>query len=95
MLDIFSLQHAVLLAAIALIVVGPADLPRLMRMAGRGVAKGRSLLSGLNRTIEDWSRTSELDGLRAELNALKRRHPLSSLEAGMAPSPIKHRPFRG
>ena len=95
MFNIFSLQHVIVLAAIALIVVGPADLPRLMRMASRSVAKGRSLLSGLRRNIEDWARTSELDGLRAELNALKRRHSLSSLEAGMAPSPIKHRPFRG
>ena len=95
MLNIFSLQHVIVLAAIALIVVGPADLPRLMRMASRNVAKGRSLLSSLRRNIEDWARTSELDGLRAELNALKRKHSLSSLEAGMAPSPIKHRPFRG
>ena len=84
MLNIFSWQHVLILAVIALVVVGPRDLPRLMRMAAKGAAKGRSLASSLWRNLEEMTRTTDLDGLRAELNALKRKHPLSELEASLA-----------
>ena len=93
MFNIFSWQHVLILAVIALVVVGPKDLPRLMRMAAKGAAKGRSLASGLRRNLEEMTRTTDLDGLRAELNALKRKHPLSELEANLAR--IDHRQPRG
>jgi sec-independent protein translocase protein TatB len=83
MFNFFSGQHVLILAVIALVVVGPKDLPRLMRMAGQGAAKARALASGLRRNLEEMTRTADLDGLRAELNALKRKHPLSDLEAGL------------
>jgi hypothetical protein len=50
-------------------------------------------VSGLRRNLEEMTRTTELDGLRAELNALKRKHPLSDLEASLAR--IDHRRSRG
>jgi sec-independent protein translocase protein TatB len=81
MFNIFSWQHLIILVVIALMVVGPKDLPRLMRMAAKWVNQGRSVVSSLRRNFEDMTRTDDLDGLRAELNALKRKHPLSSLEA--------------
>lgn len=95
MSTIFSWQHLLVLAAIALVVVGPRDLPRLMRMVSHGMAKTRSMVSCLYRNIEDMTRTTDLDGLRAELNALKRKHPLSSLEAGLARPAVSERPSRG
>lgn len=93
MFNIFSWQHVLILAVIALVVVGPRDLPRLMRMAAQGAAKARTMASGLRRNLEELTRTTELDGLRAELNALKRKHPLSDLEASLAR--IDHRRSRG
>jgi len=81
MFNIFSWQHVLMLSVIALVVVGPRDLPRLMRMTAGWVSKGRFMVSGLQRNLVDLARTADLDGLRAELNALKRKHPLSSLEA--------------
>jgi sec-independent protein translocase protein TatB len=83
MFNIFSWQHILILAVIALVVVGPRDLPRLMRMAANWAAKSRSMVSNLSRNFEEMTRTADLDGLRAELNALKRKHPLASLEAGV------------
>jgi len=92
MFNIFSWQHLLILAVIALVVVGPADLPRLMHRLAKWVTKGRSMASELRRNLEEMTRTTDLDGLRAELNALKRKHPLSSLETG---SFIDHRAPRG
>ena len=35
MFDIFSWQHIVILLVVALVVVGPKDLPRFLNMAGK------------------------------------------------------------
>jgi hypothetical protein len=75
--------------------MGPADVPRLARLTARVAAKGRSFAFNLRRNMAELARTTELDGLRAEINALKRRYPLSRLEASLAPAPMKDRPFRG
>ena len=82
-----------LVGVVALVVIGPKDLPQLMRMAAQWVRKGRSMVSGLRQNLVDLTGTAELDGLRAEMNALKRANPLSSLEA--ADKPANPRPPRG
>jgi sec-independent protein translocase protein TatB len=91
MFNIFSWQHILILVVIALVVVGPKDLPRLMHMAARWVRKGRGMAANLRRNFEDMAGTEDLNGLRAEITALKRKHPLSSLEAGIPGD----RPSRG
>ena len=93
MFNIFSWQHILILVVIALVVVGPKDLPRFMRTAAKWAGKGRSMASDLRRNFEDMTRTTELDGLREEMIALKRKHPLSSLEAGAVTR--ADRPTRG
>ena len=95
MFNIFSWQHILILVVIALVVVGPRDLPRLMNMAGKWARKGRSLAHELHKNLDDMTRTADLNELRAEMNALKRKHPLSSLEAAAAPINIDGRSSRG
>ncbi|HET7085341.1 MAG TPA: Sec-independent protein translocase protein TatB [Rhizomicrobium sp.] len=87
MFNIFSWQHIIILLVIALVVVGPKDLPRLMRMTASTVRKGRSLLQGLSKSFTEMTGTEELNQLRAEMNALKRKHPLSSLQAALNETP--------
>jgi hypothetical protein len=41
------------------------------------------------------TQTADLDHLRAEMNPLKRKHPLSSLDAPGAVAPINDRSPRG
>jgi sec-independent protein translocase protein TatB len=95
MFNIFSWQHINIMVVIALVVIGPKDLPQLMRMAAQWVRKGRSMVSGLRQNLVDLTGTAELDGLRAEMNALKRANPLSSLEAADTAKPSNPRPPRG
>jgi len=64
-------QHIIILVVIALVVVGPKDLPRLMRMAEKWVRKGKSVADGLRKSLDDLTHAGGLDGLRAELIALK------------------------
>jgi len=64
-----------------------SGLLRPMNMAGNPV------LRGSRRDFDDLTQTADLDHLRAEMNPLKRKHPLSSL--GGAPAPINDRSPRG
>jgi len=95
MFNIFSWQHIIIMVVIALVVVGPKDLPRLMRMAAQWARKGRTMVNGLRKNFDDLTGTAGLDGLRAEINAIKRANPLSSLEADVAEAAKPARPPRG
>ena len=43
MFDFFSWQHLSIMLIVALVVVGPKDLPRLMNMAGKWAGKARAM----------------------------------------------------
>lgn len=64
-------SELILIAIVALIVVGPKDLPKLMRQLGRFVAKMRSMADEFRTSFEDMARQSELDDLRKEVEALR------------------------
>ena len=67
----FSWSHILLLLIVALVVVGPKDLPKLMRMMGRWMGKARAMANQLRKSFDDMARQSELDELRAEIEALR------------------------
>ncbi len=62
----------VLIAVVALIVVGPKDLPALMRAAGKLVAQARRLASEFTAAFNQMARESEMEDMRREIEALKR-----------------------
>jgi sec-independent protein translocase protein TatB len=71
MFDIFAWQHILILLAVALVVVGPKDLPKLMHMAGKWAGKARNLASEFKKSFDEMARQSELDELRKEIEALR------------------------
>jgi sec-independent protein translocase protein TatB len=81
----------VIVAAVALIVVGPKDLPILMRKVGQFTAKVRGMAAEFRASFDELARQSELDELRREVNALRTAKPLdvatggvfSDIQAGM------------
>ena len=56
---------------LALIVVGPKDLPLLMRKIGKAVGKARSMANEFRSSFDEMARQSELDELRKEVEALR------------------------
>ena len=60
-----------ILAAIAIVVVGPKDLPVLMRTIGRFVGKARALAREFQESFEEIAREAELDELRKENEKLR------------------------
>ena len=61
----------IFLAMVALIVVGPKDLPILLRKLGQFIAKMRGLAAEFRASFDELARQSELDELRKEVEALK------------------------
>ena len=56
---------------VALVVVGPKDLPKLMRTAGQWAGRARAMADQFRRSFDEMARQSELDELRAEVNKLR------------------------
>jgi sec-independent protein translocase protein TatB len=61
----------VIIGVLALIVVGPKDLPILMRKVGAFLAHMRSMAAEFRASFDEMARQSELDDLRREVEALR------------------------
>lgn len=60
-----------LAAVVALIVVGPKDLPVLLRKLGQFMAKVRAMAAEFRASFDEMARQSELDELRKEVEAMR------------------------
>lgn len=56
---------------VALLVVGPKDLPLLMRKVGKAMARARAMANEFRSSFDEMARQSELDELRKEVEALR------------------------
>ena len=79
MFDLFAWQHILILLVVALVVVGPKDLPRLMHMAGKWAAKARAMASEFRKSFDEMARQAELDELRKEIEELKKNNPVTNM----------------
>lgn len=71
MLPEVGATELMLIAAVALIVVGPKDLPMLLRKIGEFMGKMRRMASDFRASFDDMARQSELDDLRKEVEAMR------------------------
>jgi|SRR5471030_480318 len=84
MFDLFSWSHIVILLVVALVVVGPKDLPRLMHMAGKWAGKARAMANEFRKSFDEMARQAELDELRKEIEDLKKNNPVTDLANSVA-----------
>jgi sec-independent protein translocase protein TatB len=66
MFDIGWSEMAVILL-VALIVIGPRDLPRVARTMGKWAGKGRAMAREFQTALEDMAREAELDKVKSEI----------------------------
>jgi sec-independent protein translocase protein TatB len=64
-------EEMVMLVLVAIIVIGPKDLPLMMRKFGRFTGKMRAMAFEFKQGIDELGRQAELDELRKEVQALK------------------------
>ncbi|MFI4936500.1 MAG: Sec-independent protein translocase protein TatB [Caulobacterales bacterium] len=75
----------IIVGAVALMVVGPKDLPILMRRVGQFVARIRGMAAEFRASFDELARQSELDELRKEVEAMRAARPMD-IAAGAAKS---------
>jgi sec-independent protein translocase protein TatB len=64
-------SELLVIGVVALVVVGPKDLPKLMRTAGQWAGRARTMADQFRRSFDDMARQSELDELRSQVSKLK------------------------
>lgn len=74
MLPQFGFSEFLLIGIVALIVVGPKDLPLMMRRLGQWVGQAKRMASEFRGAFDDMARQAELDELRQEIEALKKNN---------------------
>lgn len=75
-----GLPELLVLLVLALVVVGPKDLPLMVRRAGQFVGKIRGLARDFQRSFDELGREAELAELRKEVEALKQANPLNEVK---------------
>ncbi|KCZ93264.1 twin-arginine translocation protein TatA [Hyphomonas johnsonii MHS-2] len=84
MLPGVGFSELLILALAALIIVGPKDLPMMMRKLGQFVGKARGMAREFQAAFEDIARQSELEDLRKEIEDLKRSNAMTDAQADLA-----------
>lgn len=78
-------DELLLTAVVAIVVIGPKDMPRALRTAGRWIAKVRRMSSSFRSGIENVIREAELEEMEAEWRkqnaAIMASHPPDAAQA--------------
>jgi sec-independent protein translocase protein TatB len=79
MLPSLGFNEIIILGILALVVVGPKDLPLLFRKLGKWTAKLRGMAQEFRTGFDELARQAELDELKREVQALRRTTNLGEL----------------
>ena len=78
-------QEFMLIALIALIVVGPKDLPRVIRAVSQGIRRVRGVAREFHSSLEEVAREAELDDIRKQARDLANEGLDESLRKDLDP----------
>ena len=79
MLDI-GWSEMLMIAAVAIIVIGPKELPRTLRTIGRWIAKARSLTREFQSNVDDMITQSEIEEIKNTANSISNFNSENILE---------------
>jgi sec-independent protein translocase protein TatB len=79
-------SEMVVIMLVALVVIGPKDLPRLARSVGQWVAKGRAMAREFQRSLEEMAREAELDDVKREIEKVGRTNFKDTIEKSIDPT---------
>jgi sec-independent protein translocase protein TatB len=85
MFDIGWPEMAVV-AVIAVIIIGPKDLPRIMRWVGGWVGKARTMARQFQRSIDDMAREADVADLKKDIDSVSKINPTRELDNAIDPT---------
>ncbi len=81
----FAWSELALIAVVALVVIGPKDLPRVMRTAGMWMRKARAVAREFQGSLETMVREAELDDVRQTVEQATRFNIKDEIERHIDP----------
>ena len=78
-------QEFLLLALVAVIVVGPKDLPRVVRTISQWIRKARSMAGEFQSSLEDMAREADLDDVRKSVQSISKDGLSKTIEKTVDP----------
>ena len=79
MFDIAWSEMAII-AAVALVVIGPKDLPRVLRTVGQWTGRARAMAREFQNSLEELARESELEALKKDVEKVATVDVASTLD---------------
>ncbi len=80
LLPSFGFLELIVIGIVALIVVGPQDLPRLMREIGKVFAKMKRMAMEFTSAFDQMAREAEMEELRREMQELRKNNPVQQFK---------------
>lgn len=77
----FGMAELLLLGVLALVVVGPKDLPKLMRAVGQITGKVRRMADEFRVSFEQMAKEAEIEEMRQEIEELKKSNPATAMKS--------------
>ncbi|MEM1283899.1 MAG: Sec-independent protein translocase protein TatB [Pseudomonadota bacterium] len=74
----------ILIAVVAILVVGPRELPGMLRSIGQFVRQGRQMMSTVQRQFNDALKEAELDDVRNTINDVRSLNPATQIKNTIA-----------
>ena len=72
-------------AVVAIIVVGPKDLPGMLRTVGKTIKKVRGMAGDFQRQFDDALKEAELDGVKKSFDDVRGMNPLNDIKDSLNP----------
>ena len=76
-------SELLVIAIVALVVIGPKDLPRAFRIAGQWAAKARVMAREFQGHIDELMRESQMDEMKRDFQAITKPPEMEGLEADL------------
>jgi sec-independent protein translocase protein TatB len=84
MLDV-GWPELLVIAIVLVVVVGPKDLPRMLRTFGRSTAKLRSMANDFRRQFDEALKEAELDDVKSVIDSTRKLDPTAEIRKQLNP----------
>jgi sec-independent protein translocase protein TatB len=78
-------SEMLVIAVVLIVVVGPKDLPRMLRQFGRTTAKLRAMAGDFRRQFDEALKEAELDDVSDAISSVRKINPMNEIRKHLAP----------
>ena len=86
-------DELLVIAIVALVVIGPKDLPHAFRIAGRWMARARTMAREFQSHIDDLMQESELNDLKREISDVPRPRIMDEIDGELMSGHMPSKPL--